>query len=70
MIVPVRVIDRDGGAWFVANDVCVALEIGNSRQAVSRLEDDERDDQGVFNACGSPTTMGEVLDAARSVAGQ
>ncbi|MGW8190165.1 BRO family protein [Sphingomonas hankookensis] len=39
----VRAIERGGVAWFVANDVCGALEIGNSRQAVARLEDDERD---------------------------
>jgi len=26
----VRVIDRDGSAWFVANDVCGALEIANA----------------------------------------
>lgn len=38
----VRVLDRAGAAWFVANDVCSALEIGNSRQAVSRLEEDEK----------------------------
>lgn len=38
----VRVVDREGGIWFVANDVCRALEINNSRQAVSRLEDDEK----------------------------
>lgn len=38
----VRTLERDGGIWFVANDVCSALDIGNSRQAVSRLEDDEK----------------------------
>ena len=43
----VRVIDRDGAVWFVANDVCASLEIGNSRQAVSRLDEDEK---GVITA--------------------
>lgn len=38
----VRALDREGVAWFVANDVCAALEIENSRRAVSRLEDDEK----------------------------
>ncbi|MEO5376129.1 MAG: Bro-N domain-containing protein [Alphaproteobacteria bacterium] len=28
--------------WFVAADVCRVLEIGNSRDAVSRLDDDEK----------------------------
>ena len=38
----VRVIDRDGEPWFVAADVCRALEIRNSRDAMSRLDDDEK----------------------------
>lgn len=48
----VRAIERGGVAWFVANDVCGALEIGNSRQAVARLEDDERDDVITNDAMG------------------
>lgn len=39
----VRVILRDGEPWFVAADVCRVLEIENSRDAVSRLDEDERD---------------------------
>ena len=39
----VRTIMRNGEPWFVAADVCRALEINNSRDAVTRLEDDERD---------------------------
>lgn len=38
----VRVVDRAGGIWFVANDVCAALEISNPRDAVARLEEDEK----------------------------
>lgn len=38
----VRVVTRDGEPWFVAADVCRVLGIANSRDAVSRLEDDER----------------------------
>ena len=38
----VRTIIRDGEPWFVAADVCRALEIGNSRQAIVRLDDDEK----------------------------
>lgn len=48
----VRVHDRDGAAWFVGKDVCAALEIGNSRDALGRLEDDERDDVGITDAIG------------------
>ena len=39
----VRTADRGGAPWFVAADVCRALEIGNSRQALTRLDDDEKD---------------------------
>lgn len=38
----VRTISKDGEPWFVAVDVCRALELANSRLAVSRLDEDER----------------------------
>jgi prophage antirepressor-like protein len=38
----VRAIRRDSQAWLVAKDVCDALSISNSRDAVSRLDDDEK----------------------------
>nr|DAG68724.1 MAG TPA: BRO family protein [Caudoviricetes sp.] len=38
----VRTIAKDGEPWFVAKDVCEALDLGNSRQAVSRLDEDEK----------------------------
>ena len=38
----VRTTLVDNEPWFVAADVCKALEIGNPRQAVSRLDDDEK----------------------------
>jgi prophage antirepressor-like protein len=38
----VRVADKDGAAWFVANDVCRALEIANPRDAVKKLDEDEK----------------------------
>mgnify|MGYP000933133895 CR=1 FL=1 len=33
----------DGQSWFVAKDVCDILELGNVAQAVSRLDEDEKD---------------------------
>lgn len=39
----IRVTMMNGEPWFVAADVCKALEIGNPSQAVTRLDDDERD---------------------------
>lgn len=37
-----RTVMQDGEPWFVAADVCKALEIGNSRQALTRLDADEK----------------------------
>lgn len=38
----VRVIEREGEPWFVAADVCRALEINDTHKAVDRLDDDEK----------------------------
>lgn len=38
----IRALSVDGEPWFVAKDVCVALGVGNSRQALARLDDDEK----------------------------
>ena len=38
----IRTMEKNGQPWFVAVDVCRALELGNNRKAVSRLDDDEK----------------------------
>lgn len=38
---PVRVRLVDGEPWFVAVDVCQILGIGNNREAIKRLDEDE-----------------------------
>lgn len=38
----IRVLDKDGEPWFVAADVCRALEHSNVSMALERLEDDEK----------------------------
>lgn len=48
----VRVVERDDDYWFVANDVCAALELANPRDVVARLDDDERDCVGLTDAIG------------------
>lgn len=35
-------LDANGMPWFVAVDVCSALELSNTAKAVSRLDDDEK----------------------------
>lgn len=37
-----RAVEQNGETWFVAADVCRVLEIKNSRDAVSRLDEDEK----------------------------
>lgn len=38
----VRTVLQNGEPWFVAADVCKALEIGNPSQALSNLDEDEK----------------------------
>lgn len=38
--VDIRIVDRDGEAWFVADDACRAL--GSTTRALEPLADDER----------------------------
>lgn len=50
---PVRAFEReDGTIWFVAADVCRALGIKNPWDAVTKLDNDERDDLGLTDAIG------------------
>lgn len=38
----IRTIEQDGEPWFVAKDVCEALEVLNTTDAIKRLDDDEK----------------------------
>ena len=38
----IRTVEINKEPWFVAKDVCDCLGLGNSRQALSRLDDDEK----------------------------
>ncbi len=38
----IRTLTKDGDIWFVAADICDALDIANTSQAVTRLDEDER----------------------------
>lgn len=37
-----RTVEQNGQTWFVAADVCRALEVKNGRDAVARLDEDEK----------------------------
>lgn len=49
----------DGQPWFVAADVCRCLEIGNSRMALDRLDDDEKG-VSTTDTLGGPQKMATV----------
>lgn len=38
----IRTLNLNGESWFVAVDVCIALDLSNPTIAVSRLDEDER----------------------------
>lgn len=57
----VRTVQRDGAPWFVAADVCRALEIRNNRDALERLDDDEKGVASTYTPGGEQkvTTVSE-----------
>lgn len=38
----IRTVAIEGEAWFVGNDACKVLDISDSKQAIERLDEDER----------------------------
>ena len=50
----IRTITNDNEPWFIANDVCKCLEIGNTSQALARLDDDERNTIILNEGIGNP----------------
>ncbi|WP_276913147.1 BRO family protein [Aneurinibacillus aneurinilyticus] len=72
----VRVISVDNDPWFVAKDVCDILEIGNSRQALARLDDDEKANvilndgrqNRTFSAVNEPGLYTLILSSRKSEA--
>jgi prophage antirepressor-like protein len=66
----IRMVMRDGEPWWVARDVCEALEIQNVTQAMGRLDDDERamfniGPQGETNIVNEPGLYGLVLGSRK-----
>ena len=40
--IKVRIVNCDGNPWFIAKDVCEALELSNHSMAIAALDDDEK----------------------------
>ena len=62
---------RDNNPWFVAVDVCRALEVQNVTQALDRLDNDERamfniGRQGETNIINEPGLYSLVLGSLRT----
>ena len=54
---PVRTVEINGEVWFVAKDVCDILKIANSRDAISTLDDDEKNIVAITDGNrGNPNT--------------
>lgn len=58
----VRVVEKDGEPWFVAKDVCVCLDISNSRDALTTLDDDEKG-VAIADTPGGPQEMQTVSES-------
>jgi anti-repressor protein len=50
----VRTVTQGGEPWFVAKDVCAILEIENPSQALTRLDDDEKNTIILNEGIGNP----------------
>jgi prophage antirepressor-like protein len=57
-----RVVGPAESPWFVAKDVCAALGIGNSREALSSLDDDEKG-VSITDTLGGPQELATVNES-------
>ena len=57
-----RTVNQNGDPWFVAADVCKALDLGDTHKAVERLEDDEKGRNSIPTLGGNQemTTVSEA----------
>jgi len=49
---PVRVVMREGEPWMVALDICAALDLSNTKVAVSRLDEDDVSQADIIDSMG------------------
>ncbi len=53
----VRTVEKDGEIWFVAKDVCDALEIVDSSSTLRQLDDDEKGPHTILTPGGNQEMM-------------
>lgn len=63
----IRVVMLDDGPWWVAADVCTALDIGNTSKALSRLDDDERKSLKNNSLCLNEGVINQALNENQDV---
>ena len=60
----IRVVHgQEGDIWFVASDVCKALDISNVSDAVGRLDEDERDNIATIDVMGRSTSLVSISES-------
>lgn len=59
----VRVAFVGSEPWWVANDVCACLELGNARDAVARLDADDVGSTDIIDSLGRKQTVNTVSEA-------
>lgn len=57
----VRTVAKDNEPWFVAADVCRALELTNNRMAVDRLGEDEKADVSLTDTSSNGVTQSRTF---------
>lgn len=50
----IRIVTKNNEPWFIATDVCSALDISNTSQALTRLDDDEKNTIILNEGIGNP----------------
>jgi prophage antirepressor-like protein len=58
----VRIVMIDDVPWFVAADICKVLSIANNRDAIARLDDDERG-VGIIDTSSGQQEMGIINES-------
>ncbi|QKQ75610.1 Bro-N domain-containing protein [Nostoc sp. TCL240-02] len=59
----VRFVGTAFDPWWVAADVCAVLEIKNSRDAIARLDEDEKDDVAITDTIGRQQMMTAINES-------
>ena len=59
----IRVVGTAEAPWWVGSDVCAVLEIANNRDALNRLDDDEKDDVVITDTIGRQQTVKAINES-------